>query len=1012
MNKLQFLILLIGITFGISHFTIAQEMNGTIALADSALKMGEFKVAIKNYEKAYSKNKKDENTANKLAEGYLAYSKELSKQENYEPALIFYQKFLKARKRFNPVSTNESVESHIGFADGYLYRNRDYQKAARLYKKILKMEKKAGTTKHIHSVTQKLAECFVELNNFSTAKNYYGRIYGKERDLNEVADSMYCQAKAYESSARLYRTLRDGLKIKDPYDIQIARSYWGNRDMEKALEWYSKFLSEKDIRKLDSVITINANFDGCEQELESKYGMFLTDNNKVEDIDVFRYAQVLLNLSGKYYGARSLLDKFTIVVEEDPNAPKSAFQQQKTFLLNKLNSQSINSKDSEFGPTIYKDNKLIFVSDRNTDGTKTKTLNGEERSTLDLYVSKLNKKDLLGFYLPENNSGITSNFKDTIKTLPSKFINVNRDINYNEGTMTFYPDNWNKLVFTGNTFNNQQNFKDSKSFEKVKINTLKLFIAERESDTIAWKVDQIRFTGPEAHIFNDEKYSIGHPTLSKNGTRLFFASDAPIRSSFGNSDLYYSDYNEETKEWQGPVNLGKNINTSGNEVFPFYHLDKDSIATLYYSSNAPGGFGGLDIYKSAVTNDSLFSDPVNMGDETDSLNSINSSKDDFAIILNKNGSCGYFSSDRGDSTKLDDDIYKFRIMKIEVYVFDENTKLPIPTAKVNLFQEGGAPVGVPMNVDIEGKASYHKFALNQRFNAFAGAPGYRPGRNGFSSNLDSIPDNGIIRIDIYLDRSPNVELIILANVKGEQQVLFNFDKDVYELNEQNILQKDKLYELFFTNGINYLGNTELTGSNVQIFDQSDPFEIKNLEDSVAQANLTSLLQFNGIIVKNITLIRNIRYNFATNEFNKKDDAKVIPEKEFTKVAQVLYKYPHLDLKLSSHTDRCPLDGNYDNKALSGRRNQAAVTYILDTLNTFQIAENRIKQCAYTYEYPVDEHYGKDGCRNDFNRRTEFKLVYKGREGYVFDCICDPSMLEYSGKPTQKRKRLPKNLGGN
>ena len=118
MNKLQFLILLISINFGFSHFTIAQDSNGAIALADSALKMREFKVALKNYEKAYSKNKKDENTANKLAEGYLAYSHELSKQENYEPALIYYQKFLKTRKKFNPVPAGEYIEGYISFADG------------------------------------------------------------------------------------------------------------------------------------------------------------------------------------------------------------------------------------------------------------------------------------------------------------------------------------------------------------------------------------------------------------------------------------------------------------------------------------------------------------------------------------------------------------------------------------------------------------------------------------------------------------------------------------------------------------------------------------------------------------------------------------------------------------------------------------------------------------------------------------------------------------------------------
>ena len=120
------------------------------------------------------------------------------------------------------------------------------------------------------------------------------------------------------------------------------------------------------------------------------------------------------------------------------------------------------------------------------------------------------------------------------------------------------------------------------------------------------------------------------------------------------------------------------------------------------------------------------------------------------------------------------------------------------------------------------------------------------------------------------------------------------------------------------------------------------------------------------------------------------------------------RYGHLLLKISSHTDKCPLNGGYDNQALSRRRNMAAREFIVNNFPDYNINVNRIKECAYTYQFPVDTTYNEpDNCKNDFNRRTEFKLLYRGRQDYTMDMICDPSVLEYVGKPELKSNRKRK-----
>ena len=142
--------------------------------------------------------------------------------------------------------------------------------------------------------------------------------------------------------------------------------------------------------------------------------------------------------------------------------------------------------------------------------------------------------------------------------------------------------------------------------------------------------------------FNNEWYSVTTPSLSPDGTRIYFASDKP--GGYGGSDLYYC--NKKDDYWDNPVNLGPVINTTGNESYPFIN----SAGELFFSSDGHPGLGGKDIFFSRFA-DTAWLAPVALDQP------VNSEYDDFGIVTDPTMGEGYFSSKRGSGTI---DIYYFK----------------------------------------------------------------------------------------------------------------------------------------------------------------------------------------------------------------------------------------------------------------------------------------------------------------------------------------------------------------
>jgi peptidoglycan-associated lipoprotein len=173
------------------------------------------------------------------------------------------------------------------------------------------------------------------------------------------------------------------------------------------------------------------------------------------------------------------------------------------------------------------------------------------------------------------------------------------------------------------------NEKRVKNENDVKVSHISIYRAENVNGT---------WTNIEAVPFSSEEYSVEHPSLSSDGSKLYFASDMP--GSMGSFDIYVVDVNSDGT-FGTPQNLGAAVNTPHREQFPF--VSEENV--LYFSSDGHEGFGNLDIYKT----EGNFSEIKNLG------TSINSGNDDFAFVIKEGEDNGWFASNRRGT----DNLYSF-----------------------------------------------------------------------------------------------------------------------------------------------------------------------------------------------------------------------------------------------------------------------------------------------------------------------------------------------------------------
>ena len=188
---------------------------------------------------------------------------------------------------------------------------------------------------------------------------------------------------------------------------------------------------------------------------------------------------------------------------------------------------------------------------------------------------------------------------------------------------------------------------------------------------------------PEALTIAEDSFVVAHPSISADGNTLYFVANIP--GGYGKMDIWK--ITRTGDQWSQPANAGSNINTPGNEMFPFIHPD----GTLYFSSDYHLGMGGLDIFK-AVSNNGIW--------EVENMRyPINSTHDDFGIVFQEGKEKGFFSSSRDRN----DEIFSFVLpplkFSVEGIVKNKKTEEPIQNATVKLVGSDGMTMSSETNAD-------------------------------------------------------------------------------------------------------------------------------------------------------------------------------------------------------------------------------------------------------------------------------------------------------------------------
>lgn len=368
-----------------------------------------------------------------------------------------------------------------------------------------------------------------------------------------------------------------------------------------------------------------------------------------------------------------------------------------------------NSRRGEFSPMLAGDkyDQLYFASSPSKDkDAKVSAITGQNNNNLFLV-----KQDEKGAWLAP------VELEDEVNT------------EYDEGTPSFSPD--------GNTMYYTYCAQDPEGPR-----TAEIYISTRSS--AKWG------KGTRATIVKDSVTALGHPSISPDGKYLYFVSDAV--GGFGGKDIFRA---RVAGNDFGPMeNLGEEINTPGDEMFPYV---RDSV-TLYFASNGHPGMGGLDLFK--ATQDSTGKWNVeNLGAP------INSMADDFGITFAGKEERGFFCSNRNDARGYDH-IYSFERPTITIFIegiVNDVDEYPIEDATVRIVGKDGLNVKVPVKKDGTYRVELER---DIRYVMMASARGYL--NQNYELHTGPEEKNETYIVDFFL--SPISKPVVIDNI------FYDFDK--------------------------------------------------------------------------------------------------------------------------------------------------------------------------------------------------------------------------------------------
>ena len=297
--------------------------------------------------------------------------------------------------------------------------------------------------------------------------------------------------------------------------------------------------------------------------------------------------------------------------------------------------KDINSRESDFSPAYARDDfGMIYFTSSRDDASGNKTHGATGQSYTDIFESRIDKKSKWSTPVP-------------VQSLNSEF---------EDGTPSFSSD-YKEVYFT--------------RCEAGKRETKGCVIMYSKKSGDAWSEPKNIGILPDSLV-------VAHPAISPDGSTLYFVSD--IKGGSGKKDIWKST-KAQGGAWSKPVNLGPDINTPGDELFPYVRQD----GTLYFSSEGQIGMGGLDIFKAIPNPDGSWV-VQNMKPP------VNSFADDFGISFENENEKGMFTSTR--KGKGNDDLFFFELppLKFSVtgLVKDEKAGAPLESSLVQLIASDGS----------------------------------------------------------------------------------------------------------------------------------------------------------------------------------------------------------------------------------------------------------------------------------------------------------------------------------
>ncbi|HBA32223.1 OmpA family protein [Parabacteroides goldsteinii] len=389
--------------------------------------------------------------------------------------------------------------------------------------------------------------------------------------------------------------------------------------------------------------------------------------------------------------------------------------------------EKFNSRRGEFSPMLYgeKYDQLYFTSSRTPKGA-----NKDKDETISAITGQRNNDFFLVKQDEQGNWLAPVELEDEVNT------------EFDEGTPSFSKD--------GNTMYYTYCAQDPEGPR-----TSEIYVSTRSS--AKWG------KGTRASIVKDSVTALGHPAVSPDGKYLYYVSDAV--GGFGGKDIFRS---RLVGNDFGPMeNLGPDINTPGDEMFPYV---RDSV-TLYFASNGHPGMGGLDLFK--ATQDSTGKWHV------ENLKApINSMGDDFGITFEGDKEKGFFSSNRNDARGYDH-LYSFELPVITIFIegivsdVDEN---PIEDATVRIVGKDGLNEKV-----LAKKDGTYRVELERdiRYVMMASARGYL--NQNFELKTGPEEKNETYIVDFYL--SPISKPVVIENI------FYDFDKATLRPESQKALDE-------------------------------------------------------------------------------------------------------------------------------------------------------------------------------------------------------------------------------